>query len=162
MVKKTEDSVMHGKSAETSSPTVGYWHLWADEEGVTHQNSCRLEAFEKKTFAPPSPDMWVKRLTDNVDDITILVLQPGWSGGWHRNPRAQWIVPLAGAWFVESMDGTRVEMGPGEASFGEDQLARPDAEGREGHRSGVVGEVPCVLMLVQVSDPPTAGRPCHP
>ena len=94
-----------------SSPTVGYWHLWADEEGITHQTSCRLEAFDKQTFAPPSPDMWVKRLTDNVDDITILVLQPGWIGGWHRNPRAQWIVPLSGAWFVESMDGTRVEMG---------------------------------------------------
>jgi hypothetical protein len=27
-------------------------------------------------------------------------------------------VPLSGRWFVETMDGTRVQMGPGEASFG--------------------------------------------
>ncbi len=142
------------------APAVGYWHLWVDNDGVTRQARCHLKAFEKKTFAPPSPDMWVKRLTDNVDDITVLVLQAGWTGDWHRNPRPQWIVPLSGSWFVESMDGTRVEMGPGEASFGEDQLARPDAEGREGHLSGTIGEAPCVLMLVQVSDPPGSGNPC--
>lgn len=157
---KQANSITDRDLSEAPSPVVAYWHLWADEDGVTHQSPCRLEVFDRQSFAPPAPDMWVKRLTDNVDDISLLVLQPGWTGGWHRNPRPQWIVPLSGVWFVESMDGTRVEMGPGEASFGEDQLARPDERGREGHQSGVVGNTACVLMLVQVSDPATANRPC--
>jgi hypothetical protein len=32
--------------------------------------------------------------------------------------------PLSDRWFVESMDGQRVEMGPGEISFGGDQNAK--------------------------------------
>ena len=46
--------------------------------------------------------------------MTVLVtVQPvGWVGTWHENPAPQWIVPLSGRWWVESMDGKRVEMGP--------------------------------------------------
>ena len=39
------------------------------------------------------------------------------------------------------MDGQRVEMGPGELSFGEDQGTKRDAKGRHGHLSGTVGDV---------------------
>ena len=61
-------------------------------------------------------------------------------------------MPLRGRWFVETMDGQRVEMGPGELSFGGDQHTRADAEGRQGHRSGTVGDEPCYLMVVQLED----------
>jgi hypothetical protein len=47
------------------------------------------------------------------------------------------------------MDGQRVEMGPGEMSFGEDQNTRAQGD-RKGHLSGTVGEEPAVLMLVQI------------
>ena len=53
-------------------------------------------------------------------------------------------------WFVETMDGSRVEMGKGELSFGGDQGCKADATGRKGHRSGTVGREPAVLLLVQV------------
>jgi hypothetical protein len=56
------------------------------------------------------------------------------------------------------MDGTRIEMGCGDISFGGDQHCR-QIEGRRGHRSGTVGEAPAVLMLVQfdaTSAPATA------
>jgi len=46
--------------------------------------------------------------------VFVTVLPVGWIGDWHENPRPQWIIPLSGRWFVESMDGVRVEMGPGE------------------------------------------------
>jgi hypothetical protein len=54
------------------------------------------------------------------------------------------------------MDGVRVEMGPGEISFGEDQNTR-QVDGKRGHLSGTVGAEPAVLMLVQfeVSRAPT-------
>lgn len=70
----------------------------------------------------------------------------------------QWIVPLSGRWFVETMDGKRVEMGPGELSFGNDQNTRVDAQGRRGHRSGAVGNQPAVIMLVQVEQDSTNRR----
>jgi len=50
---------------------------------------------------------------------------------------------------VESMDGQRVEMGPGEMSLGEDQNTRAQGD-RKGHLSGTVGDEPAVLMLVQI------------
>lgn len=50
----------------------------------------------------------------------MTVLPVGWTGEWHENPKPQWILPLSGRWFVESMDGQRVEMGSGELSFGAD------------------------------------------
>jgi len=137
-----------------------YWHLWTDSDGVTHQSRCRFDELELKSFAPPAKDLWVRRLAARPEDITILVLQPG-TLNWHPNPKPQWIVPLTGTWFVESMDGTRVEMGPSELSFGEDQLAREDADGRAGNLSGVVGDDPCVLMLIQVLDPPRTGAACR-
>lgn len=64
---------------------------------------------------------------------------------------------LAGRWFVESMDGTRVEMGPGELSLGTDQ-GTVAVGGRRGHQSGAVGEDPCHLMLVQYDRDPSIER----
>ena len=49
------------------------------------------------------------------------------------------------------MDGVRVEMGVGELSFGGDQACKVLDDGRTGHRSGCVGNVPTVLMLVQLN-----------
>jgi hypothetical protein len=76
-----------------------------------------------------------------------------------REPEAQWIVPLSGRWFVETMDGARVEMGPGEVSLGNDQHSKVDAQGRRGHRSRTVGGEPAKLIIVQLAEPPAAG-PC--
>jgi hypothetical protein len=88
----------------------------------------------------------------------VTVLPVGWVGDWHENPKPQWIVPLSGRWFVESMDGGRVEMGPGEFSFGGDQNTR-ETGGRKGHLSGTVGNEPAVLMLIQLEAPPSKS-PC--
>ena len=64
---------------------------------------------------------------------------------------------VAGRWFVETMDGTSVEMGVGEISFGGDQNSKPDAQGRVGHRSGTLGDKPCTLMIIQLEDKAWAG-----
>jgi hypothetical protein len=85
----------------------------------------------------------------------------GWIGEWHENPKPQWIIPLSGRWFVETMDGQRVEMGPGDISFGEDQGTVTDSDGRKGHRSGTLGSEPAVLMLVQLDENPTVASPCR-
>ena len=87
-------------------------------------------------------------------------MQPvGWVGDWHENPAPQWIVVLSGRWWIEAMDGTRIEQGPGEFSLGEDQGCKP-VDGRHGHRSGTIGDAPAVLMTVQLHVPPVHNF-CH-
>lgn len=140
-------------------PSIGYWHLWTDEHGVSHQTRCELTEFDLKGVGPADPQ-WNNR-QERCDATPVFTVQPvGWVGEWHENPAPQWIVPLSGRWFVESMDGTRVEMGAGEISFGEDQNCATDAQDRRGHRSGTIGDRPAVLLTVQLHIAPV-GRACH-
>jgi len=127
---------------------IPYWHVWVDSSGLTHQTRRALAT-------SLSPGDWhgiAKLLTSDIDaDVNqqqIIVLLPGVVFAWHENPYSQWIVPLSGRWFVETLDGVRVEMGPGEISLGEDQ-GSATIEGRTGHQSGAIGDSPCVLLLIQ-------------
>jgi len=142
-----------------SPPTTVYWHLWTDDDGVSHQSRCTLTAFEQARVGDAAPQ-WNDAQARGEATVVFTVQPVGWVGEWHENPAPQWIVPLSGRWWVESMDGQRVEMGPGELSFGEDQHCRADAEGRKGHRSGTLGDEPAHLMTVQLHVPPRCG-PCH-
>jgi hypothetical protein len=145
-----------------ATPEVPYWHVWTDENGVSRQDRCRLANFEFASISAGAAPSWIERLKTPAARVVVLVLPPGWVGEWHENPEPQWIVPLSGRWFVETMDGTRVEMGPGELSFGNDQNTGPDEQGKRGHRSRTVGDEPAVLMLVQVERRSSPGRPCLP
>ena len=140
-------------------PRIAYWHLWTDDSGVSHQTRCELTEWDAKRVGDADPQ-WNDQ-QERVASTVVFTVQPvGWVGDWHENPAPQWIVPISGRWWVEAMDGTRVEFGPGELSLGEDQGCTPDAQGRRGHRSGQIGESPAVLMTVQLHRPPVR-RPCH-
>jgi len=130
-------------------PSTSYWHLWTDEAGVSHQRYCRLTEFEQHSVGGAAAQ-WNDVQARGEATVVFTVQPVGWIGEWHENPAPQWIVPLSGRWFVEAMDGSRVEMGPGELSFGEDQGCRTDSQGRRGHRSGTVGDAPAHLMTVQL------------
>jgi hypothetical protein len=147
-------------SAPGDPPTVPYWHLHVDPDGASRQTLCRMTEFELASIRPPADPQW--QGPRHHDGMTVLftVLPAGWVGAWHENPAPQWIVPLSGRWFVESMDGQRVEFGPGEISFGEDQGCTP-RDGRTGHRSGTVGAAPAVLMIVQFDTRRAAATPCR-
>jgi hypothetical protein len=142
-----------------STPVVHYWHIWTDEAGISHQTRCTLTHFERQSMGGAAVQ-WNDAQPPSGTTVVFTVLPVGWVGEWHENPKPQWIVPLSGRWFVESMDGTRVEMGAGEVSFGGDQNCIADAQGRKGHRSGTLGDQPAVLMLVQLDQAPAPGRPC--
>jgi hypothetical protein len=90
----------------------------------------------------------------------IAQFPKGWVGAWHENPAAQWIIPLSGRWFVETMDAHRIEMGPGDASLGEDQGSKPDAAGHFGHLSGTLGDAPITLMFIQLDRKVTFNDAC--
>lgn len=130
-------------------PTAPYWHIWTDAEGVSRQTRRLLTEFELASISPPAQAQWLGAKSQGEATVLVTILPVGWIGDWHENPKPQWIIPLSGRWFVESMDGQRVEMGPGEMSFGEDQNTRAQGD-RQGHLSGTVGEAPAILMLVQI------------
>jgi hypothetical protein len=133
-------------------PSVPYWRLYTDTDGVSRQVLAALTKFDMSPIQPQAAPQWIGAKTSDAMTTFVTVLPVGWVGDWHENPRPQWIVPLSGRWFVESMDGRRVEMGPGDLSLGEDQNTRP-RDGRQGHLSGTVGDEPAVLMLIQLASP---------
>ena len=141
-------------------PRVSYWHVYVDERGASRQARCHIDGFAMKSMPGAAPQ-WQEDLMRGAANVNLSVLPVGWIGEWHENPHPQWIIPLAGRWFVETMDGRRVEMGPGEISFGEDQGCTPDAGGRRGHLSGTVGTEPAVLLLLQLEAAPTRSQPCR-
>jgi hypothetical protein len=141
-------------------PTISYWHLWTSVDGISRLTQCRMTEFELKSMNAPADPQWQgKSFTGKM--TTMVAVQPvGWIGAWHENPKPQWIVPLSGRWFVEAMDGTRIEMGPGEISFGGDQNCL-EVDGKRGHRSGTLGESPAVLMVVQLEEASAPLSPCE-
>jgi hypothetical protein len=140
-------------------PMVRYWHLWTDADGVSHQQQCTMTEFELKSMQPPAAPQWQGAKSTGAMSVLVTVQPVGWVGTWHENPKPQWIVPLSGRWFVESMDGTRVELGAGEISFGGDQHCH-EVAGRRGHLSGTLGDVPAVLMVIQFDDASAPASPC--
>ena len=136
-----------------TTPRIAYWHLHVDDDGVSHHAQRWLTSFELTSVSPPARPQWNGEKTTGRTSSSVVVLPVGWNGGWHENPRPQWIIPLSGRWFVEAMDGHRIEFGPGEISFGEDQGCI-ERDGRKGHASGTVGGEPAVLFLVQFEDAP--------
>ena len=147
--------------AQADPPAVGYWHVWTDARGESHQSRCELRDFALKSMEPPASPQWQDRMDATGASVIVTVQPVGWTGFWHENPKPQWIIPLSGRWFVQTMDGKRVEMGADEISFGEDQDTKPNADGYKGHLSGTVGDAPAVLMVVQTAGEPTIGQPCR-
>jgi hypothetical protein len=135
------------------NPGFHVWHVWCDHQGVSHQKKEWLDDFKLITFIQGMASVWQSGPRDDATAVVFLSLVPGQEYEWHENPVLQWIVPIVGRWFVTTMDGVRVEMGPGEISFGADQNCRL-IEGRRGHLSGAVGSEPAVIMLIQVASNP--------
>ena len=106
----------------TAKPIVLYWHLWTDENGISHQKRCKFDQFDLRPIQPSAAPQWQGQKNTGTMTTMITVLPVGWIGEWHENPHPQWIVPLSGRWFVEAMDGTRAEMGPGDRIWGRSGL----------------------------------------
>lgn len=141
-----------------SKPTMSYWHVYTNAEGVSEQRRFELTNFELKGVDPQTAPQWNDKMDPSQAGVTFTVLPVGWVGNWHENPKPQWIAILSGRWFVETMDGHRVEMGAGELMFGEDQNTKP-RDGRKGHLSGTVGSEPCTMIVTGLDVTPTVNRP---
>jgi hypothetical protein len=133
-------------------PAQSYWHVWTDENGISHQTKALLTSFEKESMGGDIEPQWNNHLLKSQSAILFSEQPIGWIGEWHENPKPQWIITLSGRWFVETMDGHRVEMGPGDVSFGGDQNTKANEQGHKGHLSGTVSNEPAKLMIIQILD----------
>lgn len=132
----------------TQKPTFSYWHVYTDKDGVSRQEKRTLADFQEKSMGGSSGSQWNNELMKGAANIIFSELPADFDGDWHENPQPQWIVPLTGGWWVETMDGQRTEMRVGEFSFGADQGTNDE----KGHRSGVLDNQPCRMMIIQMTD----------
>jgi len=137
---------------EVNKPALSYWHVWTDGEGVSHQTRVELTSFKEESMGSGASPQWNNHILTSAAHVLFSEMPVGWIGLWHENPKPQWIIPLSGRWFVERMDGKRVEMGVGDVSFGADQNTKSDEKGHNGHVSGTIGQQPVMLMIVQLID----------
>ncbi len=144
--------------SEPTPPTMPYWHVYTDGDGVSRQVQCELSQFKFEGVDPQTAPQWNDKQEKSQAGVTFTVLPVGWVGEWHENPRPQWIAILSGRWFVETMDGVRVEMGPGELMMGEDQGTK-ERDGKKGHLSGTVGDEPCTMIVTGLEVTPTVNQP---
>ncbi len=104
-------------------------HMWTDVDGTSRLDESTLRGFgraERGGRCRPAVDAAVPR---EVSAVLFAALPVGWVGQWHPSPHPQWVIPLRGRWFLETQDGSRVEMGPGDVHFGQD-TDRPRSTGR--------------------------------
>ncbi len=142
---------------ERTPPELPFLHMWADVSGLSRLNSSSMSGFGLQSVGGGAAPQWMRPFPGTVTAVTFAVLPLGWTGEWHESPHPQWVIPLRGRWFIETMDGRRVEMGPGDLHFGQDQGTTDE----RGHRSGQVGDEPCHQMIIQFSESPAAQTP-HP
>lgn len=126
-------------------PRVPFWHMKVAADGGSMMDRAQLDGFMQRVVSGDTPPIWMRRVTGRIIGAWFTVLPVGWTGDWHESPEPQWVITISGRWFTETQDGKRVEMGPGEVKWGGDL----GTAGNMGHRSGQIGEEPCVQLLVQ-------------
>ena len=128
------------EAAASEAPRVPYWSQWTGTDG--HTTRCFVSDLESQAFA--STPQFVRRLPGTVESLLLSELPIGWVGDWHINPKRQWVVVLAGEYYMETSDGVGVTLKSGNVFFGGDQgaSAKPGDPKRIGHISRVVGNQP--------------------
>lgn len=130
------------------SPSMPFWEMKAGADGRSTIEPGALAGFVRDSVSGDAAPIWMHRFQGAVKAVWFNILPVGWVGENHPSPALQWVVPLSGRWFIETQNGTRVEMGPGDIHWGAD-LSGDGARESTAHRSGQLGDVPCVQMMVQ-------------
>jgi len=126
-------------------PTMPFLHMKVAENGDSSIAPELLDGFVRRVVSGDTPPIWMRKVEGRITGGWFTTLPIGWRGEWHESPEPQWVIPLSGRWFIETADGTRIEMGPGDIHWGADL----DTSGGKGHLSGQIGDEPCVQLLVQ-------------
>ncbi len=152
-------SVSNDSLDQAHPPRMPFYSLWAEDNGPSQLATCMLGGFIEKSVGGKAAAMWMREFPAEVATIFFSILPVGWVGEWHESPGPQWVVPLSGRWFIETQDGSRIEMGPGDIHWGQD-IRTASIDGNHGHRSGQLGPQPCVQLMIRFKKPIGAGSAC--
>jgi hypothetical protein len=131
-------------------PSVPFWYMKPGVDGRSTIEQQKLADFVLRSVSGDTAPIWMREFHGNVKAVWFNVMPVGWVGELHPSPALQWVVPLSGRWFIETQDGKRIEMGPGDIHWGADlDLAGTGVDPTVAHRSGQIGDIPCVQMMVQ-------------
>ena len=133
-------------------PVFPFIHMWTGQDGKSRLDLSMMTGFGLQSVGGKAAPQWMRPFPGEVAAIYFAILPVGWVGEWHESPKPQWVTALRGRWFIETMDGSRVEMGPGDIHFGQDQ----GTTGKQGHRSGQIGDEPCLHLMLQFTQSPAA------
>lgn len=129
-------------------PGINFLTLSTRSDGVSTLGEERLMGFIEQSLGGKAAPLWIRVFQGDLDSVLFTILPAGWVGEWHESPGPQWVVALSGRWFIETQDGKRVEMNPGEIHWGADQ-GTTSIDGNVGHRSGALDDKECVLLMVR-------------
>ena len=130
-----------------NAPSMPFWEMKTGPDGRSTIDQQWLNGFVQRSVSGDAAPSWMRAFDGKVKTIWFNVLPEGWEGVWHPSPALQWVVPLSGHWFIETQDGTRVEMGPGDIHWGADVASGNN--NAIAHLSGVIGDAPCVQLMIQ-------------
>jgi hypothetical protein len=143
---------LDNKGQDTDNPpTMPFWEMQIASSGRSTIAQRLLDGFIQQSVSGDAAAIWMREFPATVKAVWFNILPVDWVGEWHPSPALQWVVPLSGRWFIETQDSLRVEMGPGDIHWGADIAGSTVDE--IGHRSGQLGDVPCVQLMVQFHDP---------
>lgn len=64
----------------TTKPSVSYWHLWTDKDGISRQTRCVMTDFVLKSMQHPAQPQWQSRMISGAMTTLVTVQPIGWIG----------------------------------------------------------------------------------
>ncbi|ACI65193.1 predicted protein [Phaeodactylum tricornutum CCAP 1055/1] len=129
-----------------------YFQLVVDSDGGTSMVTRTFQNVEEKGYAK-TPQL-VTQL-DNAFGVPtdVVFTQLMGENPWHHCPAPQFVICLAGGWYVKTNDGNTVNLLPGDVLFQDNTENHPAAKENTKnaqHYSGSLNGEPCDQMIVQL------------
>ena len=87
----------------------------------------------------------------------VIFTQQMSANPWHQCPTAQFVLTMAGSWYVNATDGSSIVMTAGDVLY-QDDMRGLRINGREpSHYSGSAGDAPCNQLVISTSMPARLG-----
>lgn len=122
-------------AAQTGKP-LKITRLYTGADGQTHAQEIEVK------FGPGGTDPFKLMAGAGAE---IRRAPPGRVADWHTAPRRQYVITLSGHGEVELIDGTKIELGPGDIDLAEDLTGK-------GHITRTVGNEDRVTLQIPVAD----------
>ena len=117
-----------------------------------------MQGMTRKPLPGGKSAQYVKDLGDTLPPTDIIFTQQTSENPWHQCPTTQFVVTLAGAWYVNTTDGGYVEMRKGDVLFQDDYKGLVVGGTTPNHYSGSIGGA-CNQMVVSLAKTAAAIQP---